>query len=188
MLGLTYGVQSGIPRSTMLVIGLISSALAILTQPFFAIAADRWGRKPVFVTGAVISAAATFLFFGALSTAATPAALIGSILMMPIGYSMCNAVIPALYAEMFDTRVRYTGVAVAGQLGQIFPGFAPAIAAGLIAGGGSGTSVAIFVAICAAISLATVLTARETKDVATEDLGGLRHQHSVAPAETVEAR
>ncbi len=188
VLGLTYGVQSGIPRPTMLVIGLISSALAILTQPFFALAADRWGRKPVFVTGAVISAAATFLFFGALSTAAAPAALIGSILMMPIGYSMCNAVIPALYAEMFDTRVRYTGVAVAGQLGQIFPGFAPAIAAGLIAGGGSGTSVAIFVAVCAAISLVTVLTARETKDVATEDLGGLRRRPSAAPAAMVEAR
>ena len=185
VLGLTYGVQSGIPRPTMLVIGLVSSALAILTQPFFAIAADRWGRKPIFVTGAVISAAATFLFFGALSSASASAALIGSILMMPIGYSLCNAVIPALYAEMFDTRVRYSGVAVAGQLGQIFPGFAPAIAAGILAGGGSGTSVAIFVAVCAAVSLLTVLTARETKDVPTDELGGLRWRHAIAPEQAV---
>jgi hypothetical protein len=110
--------------------------------------------------------------------------------MMPIGYSMCNAIIPALYAEMFDTRVRYSGVAVAGQLGQIFPGFAPAIAAGLLAGGGTGITVALFVAGCAAVSIITVLTARETKDVATDDLGGLRQRQVSAGAavEPVEVR
>jgi MFS family permease len=182
VLGLTYGVQSGIPRPTMLMIGLASSALAILTQPVFAIIADRIGRKPVFLTGAVVAAAGTFLFFGALGTGSAGAALVGSVVMMPIGYSMCNAIIPALYAEMFDTRVRYSGVAVAGQLGQIFPGFAPAIAAGLLAGGGTGITVALFVAGCAAVSIITVLTARETKDVATDDLGGLRQQQVSAGA------
>ena len=182
VLGLQYGVQSGIARSTMLVIGLVSSALAIGTQPVFAIIADRIGRKPVVITGAVIAAVGTFLFFAALGNGSGTAALLGSIVMMPIGYSMCNAVLPALYAEMFDTRVRYSGVAVAGQLGQILPGFAPAIAAGILAGGGSGIDVALFVAGCALVSLVTVLTARETKDVATEDLGGLRHGHAVEPA------
>ena len=185
---LSYGVQAGIPRATMLMIGLASGALAILTQPFFALTADRIGRKPVFVAGGLVSAAATFLFFAGLTSASGLTALIGSILMMPIGYSMCNAVVPALYAEMFDTRVRYTGVAVAGQLGQIFPGFAPAIAAGIIAGGGSGTNVAIFVGVCALVGIAVALTARETKDVSTEELGGLRGRHAAAPAEPVGVR
>ena len=133
VLGLSYGVKAGIERPTMLAIGLLSSVLAIATQPFFALAADRFGRKPVFITGTVVTAAGTFLFFAGLTGASGSTALIGSLLMMPIGYSLCNAAVPALYAEMFDTRVRYTGVAVAGQLGQIFPGFAPAIAAGLLA-------------------------------------------------------
>ena len=88
-----------------------------------------------------------------------------------------------LYAEIFDTRVRYTGVAVAGQLGQIFPGFAPAIAAGLLAGGG--TDFALLVAAFCLASLIVVLTARETRDVATEDLGGLRGRPAVTPAEAV---
>jgi hypothetical protein len=83
-------------------------------------------------------------------------------------------VTPALYAEMFDTRVRYTGVAVSGQLGQIFPGFAPAIAAAIIAAGGGGTQVSLFVAICCAFSILVILTARETKNVSTDKLGGLR--------------
>ena len=155
VLGLSYGVKAGIERPTMLAIGLLSSVLAIATQPFFALAADRFGRKPVFITGTVVTAAGTFLFFAGLTGASGSTALIGSLLMMPIGYSLCNAAVPALYAEMFDTRVRYTGVAVAGQLGQIFPGFAPAIAAGLLAGGG------------------------------TEELGGLHGRPAVTPAEAV---
>jgi TRAP-type C4-dicarboxylate transport system permease large subunit len=101
--------------------------------------------------------------------------------MMSIGYAMCNAVTPAMYAEMFDTRVRYTGIAVAGQLGQIFPGFAPAIAAAIVAAGGGGTAVSLFVAVCCAVGVLVVLTARETRNVATDQLGGLRRPQAEVP-------
>jgi len=138
-------------------------------------------RKPVFITGGLIATAATFVFFARLSSAATPVAVIGSVLMISIGYAMCNAVTPALYAEMFDTRVRYTGVAFSGQLGQIFPGFAPAIAATIIAAGGGGTQVSLFVAACCAFSILVILTARETKNISTDQLGGLRGRHVVTP-------
>ena len=52
-------------------------------------------RKPVFITGGLIAAAATFVFFAGLSSVATPVAVIGSVLMISIGYAMCNAVAPA---------------------------------------------------------------------------------------------
>jgi MFS family permease len=182
---LTFGVNAGIARPTMITIGLIGSALSIGTQPIFALLADRIGRKPLFITGGLIAASATFLFFAGLSSASTPIAVIGSVLMMSIGYAMCNAVTPALFAEMFDTRVRYTGVAVSGQLGQIFPGFAPAIAAAIIAAGGGGTQISIFVAICCVFSILVILTARETKNVTTSELGGLRGLHVVPTEEPV---
>ena len=186
---LSFGVNAGIARPTMITIGLVGSVLAIATQPLFAILADRVGRKPVFVTGGLIAAAGTFAFFAGLGTASTPVALVGSVAMMSIGYAMCNCVTPAIYAEMFDTRVRYTGIAVSGQLGQIFPGFAPAIAAAIIAGGGGGTQVALFTAVCCAVGIAVMLTAKETKDVATEQLGELRRRPTAAttPAATVPA-
>ena len=178
---LSYGVSAGIARPTMITIGLIGSVLSIGTQPLFAIVADRIGRKPVWLTGTVIAGASTFLFFAGLSAASTPVAIIGTVLMMSIGYAMANSVTPALYAEMFDTRVRYTGVAVSGQLGQIFPGFAPAIAAAIIAAGGGGLQVSLFVAACCALSILVILTTRETKNVSTDQLGGLRGLH-VVPA------
>jgi MFS family permease len=182
---LSFGVNAGIARPTMITIGLVGSALSIGTQPVFAILADRIGRKPIFITGGLIAGAATFVFFAGLSSASTPIAVIGSVFMMSIGYAMCNAVTPALYAEMFDTRVRYTGVAVSGQLGQIFPGFAPAIAAAIIAAGGGGTQISLFVAACCAFSILVILTTRETKNVNTDELGGLRGRHAI-PADAQE--
>ena len=189
VLGLTYGVQSGIPRSTMLMIGLVSSALAILTQPVFAIIADRIGRKPVFLTGGWSPrpgrSCSLALWYRLRGRRAGRLGRDDADRLLDVQRDH-----PRLYAEMFDTRVRYSGVAVAGQLGQIFPGFAPAIAAGLLAGGGTGITVALFVAGCAAVSIITVLTARETKDVATDDLGGLRQRQVSAGAavESVEVR
>ena len=112
-----------------------------------------------------------------------PLAFVGTMLMMSIGYAMCNSVGPAMYAEMFDTRVRYTGVAMAGQLGQIFPGFAPAIAAAIVASGGGGTEVSLFVAVCCLVSLIVVTDRAETRDVATQERGGLRDRPAVTPAE-----
>jgi len=76
-------------------IGLLGSALAIGTRPLFAILADRIGRKPRLHHRGLIAAAATFVFFAALSSAAAPVAVIGSVLMISIGYAMCNAVAPA---------------------------------------------------------------------------------------------
>ena len=119
------------------------------------------------------------VMFAGLTGASVPATTLGSVLMMSVGYAMCNAVTPALFAEMFDTRVRYTGVAVSGQLGQIFPGFAPAIAAAIIAAGGGGTQISLFVAACCAFSILVVLTARETRAVRTDELGGLRGRYVV---------
>jgi MFS family permease len=181
---LSYGVNAGIARPTMITIGLVGSVLAIGTQPLFAILADRIGRKPVFITGGLIAAVATFVFFAGLGSTSAPLAFVGTILMMSIGYAMCNCVTPAMYAEMFDTRVRYTGVAVAGQLGQIFPGFAPAIAAAIVAAGGGGTQVSLFVAVCCVIGVLVALSTKETKNVATEQLGGLRGRGAVVAEPT----
>jgi MFS family permease len=170
---LSYGVSRGIPRSTMLVIGLVSMGCMLLTLPFFATAADRFGRKPVFIAGGVVIAVSAFPFFAGLSTANVPLALVGSLGMMSVGNALCGAVAPSLWAEMFGTRVRYSGTAFANALGQIFPGFAPTIAAGIVAGGGGSTTLAFFVGACALFGILVIATARETRGVATDQLGGL---------------
>ncbi|HWD05474.1 MAG TPA: MFS transporter [Amycolatopsis sp.] len=169
---LSYGVSHGISRSTMLVIGLVSMGSMLLTQPFFAIAADRIGRKPIFLAGGVVIAASAFPFFAGLSQGSVPLTLTGSLIMMPLGNALCSAVAPSLWAEMFATGVRYSGTAFANALGQIFPGFAATIAAAIVAGGGGAVSIAGFVAASAIFGVLVIATARETRSLTVDQLGG----------------
>ena len=73
---------------------------------------------------------------------------------------------------MFSTRVRFSGMAIGTQLGFLMAGFAPSIVAAL---GGSGENgwivISVFTAVIAIVASVSALTARETKDVPTGQLG-----------------
>ncbi|HVK35318.1 MAG TPA: hypothetical protein VM428_06635, partial [Microlunatus sp.] len=85
------------------------------------------------------------------------------------GYAAANAVWPSFYGEMFSTKVRFSGMAIGTQLGFLMAGFAPTIvtAFGGVEPGGWVVS-AIFTGI---IAICAALTARETKNVPTAELG-----------------
>jgi MFS family permease len=94
------------------------------------------------------------------------------ILMSGITYSASNGVWPALYAEMFDTRVRLSGMAVGTQIGFALGGFAPAIAAAVQGPGPNGwwPVAALTFAACVIAAIAA-WTARETYRTPMEELG-----------------
>jgi hypothetical protein len=76
-------------------------------------------------------------------------------------------------AEMFETRIRYTGAATASQLGLVVTGFAPAIAAAIVQPGPDGwLPVAFYTAACCLVSaVVTAVWVKETYRTRTEDLG-----------------
>jgi hypothetical protein len=89
------------------------------------------------------------------------------------GYAAANAVWPSFYGEMFSTQVRFSGLAIGTQLGFLLAGFAPSIVTAL--GGvreGGWVVISAFTAVICVIAAAAAATARETKDVPTELLGG----------------
>ena len=49
--------------------------------------------------------------------------------LFSFGYAAANAVWPSFYAEMFSTKVRFSGLAIGTQLGFLMAGFAPSIVA-----------------------------------------------------------
>ena len=72
----------------------------------------------------------------------------------------------AMIAELFPTRIRYSGASIAYQLTAIFAGsLAPIIAVWMYKEYGSAVPVAIYVAIACLISGVSALLARETKGV-----------------------
>ncbi|MFE5699650.1 MFS transporter [Rhodococcus koreensis] len=170
---LSWGThEAGVSRTVMVGATVLTAALALVAQPAAGILADRIGRKPVFITGNLVCAVSISGFFWAISQRSTVLILITACIVMVVGYSLVNAIGPALYAEMFETRIRYSGMAISGQLALVATGFAPTIAATLVRPGPDGwIPVAAFTAGCCLVSALTTLTVRETYRTSTTDLG-----------------
>lgn len=170
---LSWGThEAGVSRTVMVGATVLTAALALVAQPAAGILADRIGRKPVFITGNLVCAVSVSGFFWAISQRSTALILITACIVMVVGYSLVNAIGPALYAEMFETRIRYSGMAISGQLALVATGFAPTIAATLVRPGSNGwIPVAVFTAGCCLVSALTTLTVRETYRTSTTDLG-----------------
>ncbi|WP_082906002.1 MFS transporter [Bradyrhizobium centrolobii] len=165
----------GVARPTMLWAGVLGNVTALITQPLWALLADRIGRKPVFIGGALGCAVLVFPYFIAVTSGNTLAIFAAAMILSGIIYAAPNAIWPSFYAEMFEARVRYSGTAIGTQLGFLAAGFTPLVSASLVGEGPNGwIPVAAFVACCCVIAAAAAATARETHTVDIADLGKRR--------------
>ncbi|MEV7694885.1 MFS transporter [Microbacterium sp. NPDC089189] len=171
-LALAYGKEVGLAESLTLWLVVVANIFALGTQPLFGRLADRIGRKPVFIYGALSSAALMPFYMLSMSSGNTPLIFALAVLTFSFGYAAANAVWPAFYGEMFSTRVRFSGMAIGTQLGFLMAGFAPSIVTAL--GGvseGGWVVISLFTGAISVIAAISALTARETRDVPTEQLG-----------------
>jgi MFS family permease len=170
---LAYAVDTvGINRTKMLVVLIVANLVALAAIPLWARLADRIGRKPVFIGGAVACAAIVWPYMWALSRHNYPLIFVIGVLFSGVVYSAANGVWPAFYGEMFDTRVRYSGMAIGTQIGFAIAGFAPLISEALLKDGINGwVPVAVFTTATALLAAGCAATARETHKVHMLDLG-----------------
>jgi Na+/melibiose symporter-like transporter len=114
-----------------------------------------------------------FAYLHAISMKNVPLAFLLSILMWGIVYQGYNAVFPSFYPELFPTRARVSGMAIAQNIGTMLTAFLPALFA-TVAPPGS-TSVPLTVGAIAfgvtIVSALAALSARETYRVHLNDLG-----------------
>lgn len=171
-LALAYGKEVGLAENLTLWLVVAANIVALGTQPLFAILADRIGRKPVFVYGAISSAVFMPFYMLSMSSGNTLLTFALAILVFSCGYAAANAVWPSFYGEMFSARVRFSGMAIGTQLGFLMAGFAPSIVAAL--GGvqeGGWVVISGFTGVICLIAAVSALTAKETKSVPTDTLG-----------------
>ncbi|UBH04817.1 MFS transporter [Leucobacter sp. Psy1] len=172
---LAYGVEiSGIDRGEMLLLISVANLIAVAAIPMWAHLSDKIGRKPIFVTGAVGQVVLIFAFLWALNAGGpgdTVLIWVLGILLIAGAYSMSNGVYPAYFPEQFPPQVRYSGMAVSLMLGLLVAGFTPAIAQSISGESGNWLGVALFSAVCVAISGLCAVLSRETFRVPTAKLG-----------------
>ena len=170
---LSYAVNTvKIDQSTMLAVSITVNFVALAAIPLWAMLADRIGRKPVFILGALVPGALMFPYLWSISEANIPLIFLFAVLMSGITYSASNAIWPSFYGEMFDTRVRLSGMAIPTQIGFALGGFAPTIAAALQGTGPTGwIPVAVLTFGAALVAAIAASTARETYNLHLYDLG-----------------
>jgi MFS family permease len=171
-LAIAYGKKVGLEAGITLWLVVVANVVALFTQPLFGILADRIGRKPVFIYGALSSAALMPFYMLSMSSGNTLLTFALAVATFSFGYAAANAVWPSFYGEMFSTQVRFSGMAIGTQLGFLMAGFAPSIVTAL--GGvreGGWVVISAFTAVICVIAAASATTARETKSVPTPLLG-----------------
>ncbi|AEK61919.1 MFS transporter [Collimonas fungivorans] len=170
---LSYAVNTmHIARATMLTVLILANVVALAAIPAFAALSDRIGRKPVFIFGALGSACLIWPYLWCISQANIPLIFVFGLLLSGVVYSAANGVWPSLYGEMFDTRVRLSGMAIGTQIGFALGGFAPTISAAILKPGADGwMPVAVFVSVTALIAAISAATARETYRTPMQELG-----------------
>jgi MFS family permease len=176
----------GLDKTTMLWVAIVTNVVALVAIPAWAALADRIGRKPVFIFGALGSGALMFAYLAAIASGRYVLIFLAAIFMSGIVYSAQNGVWPALYGEMFPMKVRLSGTAVGTQIGFAIGGFAPTAAAAIAGDGPSGwVPVAAYVLAFSVLAAIAVATARETYDVPLNELDG-RPEPVARPAVTGE--
>ncbi|HWT32950.1 MAG TPA: MFS transporter [Microbacterium sp.] len=182
-LAIAYGAVVGLNEAITLWLVVAANLVAIATQPLFGALADRIGRKPVFIYGAVSSAVFMPFYMLSMGPGRELLTFALAVLTFSCGYAAANAVWPSFYGEMFSTRVRFSGMAIGTQIGFLMAGFAPSIVTAL--GGvqqGGWVVISVFTAVICVIAAASALTARETKSVPTAQLGTFDENPTVASA------
>jgi len=163
--GLSYLTKTlGVPKGTALTGIMIAHGLSLLTIPLFSALSDRIGRRPVYIGAALFGAAYAFPFFMLIDTRDP---LIISLAFIPaISISVSGMFGPqaAYFAELFGARLRFSGFALARELGSILAGgVAPFLAAWLVLQmDGAPWGVAIYIIVMALITAFAVYHGPET--------------------------
>ena len=122
---------------------------------------DKIGRRNTYILGWVLLLIGIFSLFPLVNTGSTGMLLLG-LVVLTVGLGFTYGQQPAMYAELFPSSVRFSGVSVSYAIGSILGGaFAPTIAKALVSSTGTTTSVAVYLGIVAVLSLTATLLLRD---------------------------
>jgi MFS family permease len=159
-------------RQIALTAVMISSAIMILLLPLCGRWSDRVGRRRMFGIAGLLIGILSFPAFWLMGTLSPILTILAVVVPFGIIYAAVYGPEAALFSELFDTRVRYTGISFVYLFSGIFAsGLTPIIATALLAPGRNQPwLICLYILAVSIISALSVfaMTDRHKADITTE--------------------
>ncbi|MCA9119480.1 MAG: MHS family MFS transporter [Planctomycetaceae bacterium] len=152
-----------VQKNTVLTGIWLAAVVQFFAIPLFGHLSDRWGRRPIYLGGAVFTVLFAFPFFWLVSTEVNYLVWLAIILGLA-GHSAMYGPQAAFFSELFGTNVRYTGASLGYQVASpLAGGLAPLVATQLLSfGKGDPSWVAAYLIGTGILTLVAVYFASET--------------------------
>nr|WP_325050145.1 MFS transporter [Renibacterium salmoninarum] len=162
--------QLKMDTSLILLLLLAAHSLQFIIVPIIGRMTDKLGRRPIYGLGALLMIGWGFICFPLFNTRNTLVILL-TICLGLVVHSLMYAGQPAIMAEMFPTRMRYSGVSLGYQVTSVVAGsLAPVIAASLLDQFHFWSPVSIYMMVAALVTLVAVYFLRETRGSSFQEL------------------
>jgi len=161
------------PRQTALAAVMISSAIMIVMLPICGNLSDRIGRRRLFGFAGLLIGVLSFPAFWLMGTQSPLLIWIAVAVPFAFVYPAVYGPQAALFSELFDTRVRYSGISFVYQFSGIFAsGLTPIIATALLAlNDGKPWLICLYILVVSGISALSVyaMTDRHQSDISADE-------------------
>lgn len=148
-----------VSRSQALLAVMVAAIVMCFFIPVFGRLSDRIGRARLYAWGALANGLCAFPAFWLMAHSDGNEAMILLAIVVPLGivYAAIYAPEAALFCDLFDAKVRYTGISFVYQFSGIFAsGLTPIIATYLLqTGGGQPWQIATYVVFASLVSAAS---------------------------------
>jgi MFS transporter, MHS family, shikimate and dehydroshikimate transport protein len=159
-------------RQSALSAVMVASAIMIVMLPLCGRLSDRIGRRKVFGIASLLIGVLSFPAFWFMGPQSPLLTIIAVAVPFALVYPAVYGPEAALFSELFDTRVRYTGISFVYQFSGIFAsGLTPIVATALLPlGGGQPWLICLYILVVSAISALSVyaMTDRHKSDIAAD--------------------
>lgn len=161
-----YVISAGVDPTGVLNVKAIGATLTIVAIWFSSRLSDKFGRRPVMLTGMIAGAVLAYPILWLIQTHTLWGFALGLFMANGIIQGIIFGPFGAFVAELFPTRVRYTGASLTYQSASTLgAGFTPMIASGLVlVAGGSLWLVGAVWVLCFVVAGICLLATREGKD------------------------
>ncbi len=161
--------RHGFSKTFVLNAVLVGAACELVAIPLFSQLSDRFGRKRVYLTGAVVTGLIAFPYFAVLTHGGHVLIFIAIVLSLVV-HAMQYGPQAALIGESFPTHLRYGGAGLGYQLASVFAGGpAPLLATWLLHQTGTPYSISAYIVLAAVITVTCVLALPDRSRANIED-------------------